>query len=142
MSLVDDFSEIQTKIDVACMAAVQGGLRDALLRKIEEKATTEVYSYAASGRAMAERRYTIGTRGVMDVSSGGGGGEFWVKVINRAYLQNPGGADESDVVEGGWASYKQPGPREFMQPAADELVNSGEADSILQQYLAMYGIDI
>jgi hypothetical protein len=140
MSLLTEFDSAITKIDVACMAAVEGGIRDALLKKIEEKAKDNVYSYGASARAMAERRGTIGTKGVMEIEAGGGAGEFWLVVTNRAFTQNPAPAEESDIVEEGYANYNQPGPRLFMQVAADELMESGEVDAILQQYLSMYGL--
>lgn len=140
MSLVSDFDDVVIKVQVACMAAVEGGLKDGLLKKIAEKAEENVYSYGASGRAMSERRGTIGSEQVMETRSGGGGEHFWVQITNRAYLQNPGGADESDVVEKGYANYKQPGPREFMVDALEDFTGSGESDAILHQYLAMYGV--
>lgn len=140
MSLVSDFDNVLIKIEVACMAAVEGGLKDGLLKKISEKAEDNVYSYGATARAMSERRGTIGSEQVMEIHSGGGGEHFWLNIMNRAYLQNPGGADEADVVEKGYANYKQPGPREFMNDALADFVGSGEADTILKQYLAMYGV--
>ena len=141
MSIISDYDDIRAKIDAACMAAVEGGLRDGLLAKIKEKAETEVYSYGASGWALSTRRGTIGSKGVMEIEAGGGGGSFYLSITNQAFLQHPGGADESDVVEGGWGNYRQPGPRKFMMPALEEFVGSGEAESILQMYLSMYGIN-
>ena len=140
MSLLSEFDSAATKIDVACMAAVEGGIRDALLNKIKEKAEDNVYSYGASAWAMSQRRGTIGSEGVMEIEAGGGSGEFWLVVTNRAFTQNPAPAEESDIVEKGYANYRQPGPRLFMQVAADELISSGEVDSILQSYLSMYGL--
>lgn len=140
MSIEADFNELLSKIDEACEAAINGGLRDGLLRKIKQKAEQNVYSYGASGWAMSSRRGMIGDVGNMEIESGGGGGQFFLRITNVTQLQHPGGADESDVVEGGWGNYRQPGPREFMNPALDEFIGSGEADSILQQYLSMNGI--
>lgn len=140
MSLVSEFDSISIKMEVAAMAACEGGLRDGLLQKIQQKAQEKVYSYGASGWAMSSRRGMIGDASNMDVESGGGGDSFYIRITNNTPLQHPGGADESDVVEGGWGNYRQPGPREFMNPALDEFVGSGEADAILRQYFAMYGI--
>lgn len=140
MSIVSEFDDILARIDAACIAALEGGLRDKLLQKIKEKAEQNVYSYGATPWAMSSRRGMIGDVGNMEIVSGGGGGEFYLRITNITQLQNPGGADESDVVEGGWENYRQPGPREFMNPALEEFVGSGEADSILKQYLSMYGI--
>lgn len=140
VTLLLDFDNITQEINAACIEAINGGLRDGLLRKIKEKAEQNVYSYGASGWAMSSRRGMIGDIGNMEIESGGGGGQFFLRVTNVTQLQHPGGADESDVVEGGWSNYRQPGPREFMNPALDEFVGSGEADSILRQYLAMHGI--
>ena len=140
MSLVSDFDSISAKIDAACIAAVEGGLREGLLRKIKDKAEEVVYSWGASGWAMSSRRRLIGDVSNMEIEAGGGGGEFYLRITNVTSLQHPAPADESDVVEGGWGNYRQPGPRVFMQPALDEFEGSGEADSILQQYLASYGV--
>ena len=140
MSLISDYDSISAKIDAACIAAVEGGLRYGLLRKIQEKAEEIVYSYGASAWAMESRRGLIGDISNMEIEAGGGGGEFYLRITNVTSLQHPGAADESDVVEGGWANYRQPGPRVFMQTALDDFEGSGEADSILQQYLASYGI--
>lgn len=140
MSLVSDFDEIGVRMEVACMAAIEGGLREGLLKKIKDKAKDNVYSYGATGRAMSQRRGLIGDAGNMEIESGGGGSEFYLRITNITSTQNPASADESDIVEGGWANYNQPGPREFMNPAIDEFIGSGEADSILRDYLAMYGI--
>ena len=140
MSIASDYELIRTQIESACMAAVEGGLRDGLLAKIKEKAKENVYSYGAGGWAMSTRRGTIGDKSVMDIEAGGGGEHFYLNIMNIAWLQHPGGADEADVVEGGWGNYHQPGARKFMMPALNEFVGSGEADSILQAYLAMYGV--
>ena len=140
MSVIADFDNIIANAEAACDAAINGGLRDGLLRKIKEKAEQNVYSYGASGWAMSSRRGMIGDVGNMEIETGGGGNNFYLRITNVTQLQHPGGADESDVVEGGWSNYRQPGPREFMNPALDEFVGSGEADSILRQYFSMYGI--
>lgn len=140
MSLISDFDEIVTQIDIACMTALNGGLQAGLLRKIKEKAEENVYSYGATAWAMSSRRGLIADKNNMVIETGGGGGKYYLRITNATQLQHPGGADESDVVEGGWENFRQPGPRPFMQVALDDFVGSGEADSILKEYLASYGI--
>lgn len=132
--------ELTDKVDFALMDAVQNDLKEALLKKVEQFAESEVYSYGATPRAMSSRRYTIGSKDIMDTAAGGGEGHFWLRITNKAYTQNPAGADESDIVEKGYSGYRQPYPRPFMEKALEDFVNSGEADRILRDVFIRHGI--
>ena len=140
VSVMSDAEEIFRKIDEATMEAVETTLRKGLLDEIQSKALFNVYSYGATEWAEAQRRYTIGDERVMEVVAGGGGGSFYLEITNRAFTQNPSGADESDIVEQGYANYRQPGARPFMQPALDEYIGSGRAEADLESVLASYGL--
>lgn len=134
-SLEIDYINALSEIENSIIAALNGGVRDALMAKIQQKAQENVYSYGATSEAMRTRRGTIGNQEVMEVVTGGAGGEYYLRVTNRAVTQHPAGDDESDIVEQGYANYRQPGPREFMTPALEDLVNSGEAEEIIRQYI-------
>ena len=136
MSVLTDYNEILENVQRAISDALNGELKSGLLNEIKKKAEENVYSYSASAWAMATRRNQIGAESNMDIEVG----EDFIRITNVTQLQHPGGADESDVVEGGWDNYRQPGPREFMNPALDDFVGSGRADAILQDYLARYGV--
>lgn len=129
-----------SEIEAAIQTALGTTMKDGLLREIKKKAEENVYSYSATAWAMSSRRGMIGDLGNMDTEVGGGGGEYFLSITNITQLQHPGGADESDVVEGGWENYRQPGPRPFMQPALDEYVGSGRAEADLNSVLASYGL--
>ena len=137
---MSEAEEVLTKIDLAVMEAVETTMRSGLLNEIQKKALSEVYSYGATGWAQSKRRYTIGDESVMDIVAGGGGGNFYLEITNRAFTQNPSGADEADIVEEGYANYRQPGPRPFMQPALDEYIASGKAEADLNAVLSSYGL--
>lgn len=133
-------SEITDRLDIALMDAVEHDLRDALIRKIEQSAEDIVYTYPASERATRTRRGTIGKKMNLEATAGGGEGHFWLAIKNTAFTQNPAPDDESDIVEEGYATYKQPGPRPFMQNALDDFLDSGEAERILRQVLDRHGL--
>ena len=136
MSLIEDFNSEVDKIEAAVRGALNGEIRRLLLHEILQQSQEKVYSYGATPWAMSLRRYEIGDENNMEVEVG----DFYISITNVTQLQHPGGADESDVVEGGWENYRQPGPRPFMQAALDKFVSSGELDRVLQQYLSLYGV--
>jgi hypothetical protein len=136
VNIMSDAEEVFTKIDQAVMEAVETTMRRGLLDEIQSKALSEVYSYGATEWAESKRRYTIGDERVMNIVAGGGGGNFYLEITNNAFTQSPGGADESDIVEEGYANYRQPGPRPFMQPALDEYIASGRAEADLNTVLS------
>ena len=138
--LVSDAQAILQKADTAIMVALETTMRKGLLESIQTKALFNVYSYGATEWAESQRRYTIGDERVMEIEAGGGNGDFYLKITNNAFTQNPSGADESDIVEQGYANYRQPGPRPFMQPALDEYIGSGRAEADLNYVLASYGL--
>lgn len=140
INIISDAEEILRKLDEAIMVALNTTMRKGLLEEIQTKALWNVYSYGASAWAESQRRYTIGDERVMDVKTGGGNGSFYLTITNNAVTQNPSGADESDIVEQGFSSYRQPGPRPFMQPALDEYIGSGRAEADLNSVLASYGL--
>ena len=115
------------------------GLPSNVPKDVQQKAQENVYSYGATSEAMRTRRGTIGNQEVMEVVTGGAGGEYYLRVTNRAVTQHPAGDDESDIVEQGYANYRQPGPREFMTPALEDLVNSGEAEEIILRFFVLIG---
>ena len=135
-SLEIEYINALSQIENSIISALNGGVRDALLAKIREKAQENVYSYPATPEAMRTRRGTIGDVGVMEVESGGGSGEYYLRITNRAVTQHPASDDESDIVEQGYSNYRQPGPREFMAPALEDIINSGEAENIIRQYIS------
>lgn len=139
-SLSLEIDRLTEKIQWAILDAVENDLKDGLLRKIEESAEKNVYSYAASPKAMATRRGTIGSAEVMTTEAGGGGLEFYLRITNNAYTQHPANDDEADIVEEGNTDYRQPYPRPFMQKALDEFIGSGEAEAILQEVLERHGL--
>lgn len=124
--------QIERAIDNALPSLAQG-----LKQKIEEKARTEVYSYPATASAMAKRRGTIGSAANISMHMG----ERQVTLVNESTMQHGGGA-ETQMVEEGWANYRQPGPRPFMDEARDEYVDSGEADATLANVLKSYGFTV
>ena len=139
-SLVVEIDRLTEKIQWAIIDALENDLKDGLLRKIEESAEKNVYSYNATPEAMATRRGTIGSADVMTTDAGGGGLEFYLRITNNAYTQNPASDDEADIVEEGYSNYRQPYPRPFMQKALDEFIGSGEADAVLRDVLARHGL--
>ncbi len=140
MSIESEADEILNKIDMAVREALNTSLRRGLLEEIQSQALFKVYSYGATPEAEMTRRYTIGDERVMEIESGGGGGEYYLKITNRAVTQHPASDDESDIVEEGYASYRQPGPRKFMTPAIENYIGSGRAQADLDSVLSSYGL--
>lgn len=135
MSILTDYNGILDNVQRAISDALKGDIRHILLEQIRQEAYDRVYTYGATPWAMSLRRYEIGDDANMDVVVG----ENYIRITNNTQLQH-GGADESDVVEGGWENYRQPGPRPFMNEALNKFVDSGEADRVLQSYLRSYGV--
>lgn len=134
MSFVSQYlTEIKPLIDRAVENALPD-LADGLKRKIGEKAQSEVYSYGATGSAMAKRRYTIGEPTGIAAHYG----SYQLTLINERTMQG-GDGHEVEMVEEGWANFRQPGPRPFMDEALEEFVGSGEADATLARVLRSYG---
>ena len=130
-TLTVEVAEITDRIRNAVKDALDGEVKAELERRIKEKATTEVYSYAATPWAMSRRRGQIGDESNLLAQVGGGGDHFWLTIENITQTQNPASDMEIDIVEEGYANYRQPGPRPFMEKALDELVASGRAEEIL-----------
>lgn len=135
-----EFEKITERVREAVLDALQNEMKTALMKQIEQAAQDVVYSYGASPEAMSTRRGTIGSESVLTSEVGGGGNSYYLRITNIATTQHPASDDEADIVEKGYANYRQPGPRPFMQTAVDKFVDSGEAESILRSVLAAHGL--
>lgn len=135
-----EFERITERVREAVLDALQNEMKTALMKQIEQAAQDVVYSYGASQEAMRTRRGTIGSESVLTSEVGGGGNSYYLRITNIATTQHPASDDESDIVEKGYANYRQPGPRPFMQTAVDKFVDSGEAELILLSVLSAHGL--
>jgi len=135
-----EFERVTDRVREAVLDALQNEMRSALMKHIKEEAQDVVYSYGATEWAMASRRGTIGSENVLTSEVGGGGNSYYLRITNIAATQHPAGDDESDIVEQGYANYRQPGPRPFMQTALEKFVDSGEAELTLRSALASHGL--
>lgn len=135
MSFVSQFNLIKTSIDGAVQSALPT-LAEGLKRKIAQKATENVYSYGATGSAMAKRRYTIGSDGNLQSEIG----TAQVTIVNTSTMQG-GMGHEVEMVEEGWSEFRQPGPRPFMDDALDEFV-AGEGQETLARVMREHGFTV
>ena len=127
---------IRPRIDAAVDGAMQR-IGDGLAEEIGRQATERVYAYPATAWAMSRRRYAIGGKENMNVLPG----HYEVQVTNETVMQG-GIPNEATMVEEGWANYRQPGPRPFMDEARDAYVDSGKGDRELAEALRAAGFEV
>ena len=101
-----------------------------LREELKQSADDNVYSYIASDRAMKTRRGTIASDENIEVTRG----RTRLTVRSTAELQHDtdGDVSESDVVQQGLSSYRQPYKRPFISPAVKEMRDSGRMEKIIE----------
>lgn len=139
MSLLSDYlGEIKDSIERGTDAFLESEAMPRLKQIIEDETQwSVVYSYPASPRAMQSRRYGIGDP--QEMSS-------WVSehelvIQNHVHLQG-GEPGEADIVQEGYANYRQPYARPFMEAALNKYISDGEADEGLASTLRSMGFEV
>ena len=137
MNCLDEYmSTIKPRIEAA-VASAMPMLGEKLAAEIDRQAQERVYSYAATGWAMAKRRGTIGALANLRIAAG----QSSVEIENQSVMQG-GLANETAMVEEGWSNFRQPGPRPFMDEAMNEYVDSGKGDRDLAEHLRAAGFTV
>lgn len=131
--------QLKSAINIALQGNMAGGLREQI-RKTAEK---NVYSYSPE---FYSRRREAGGLIAEENLPAHLSGEQELTMQNTTGLQNLfGGSDGSkltQIVENGDERYHMPYAREFMEPALDEYISSGEAEADLRESLLAAGFDL
>lgn len=137
MGLLEDYLlNTRERINDAINQFLNGPARRSLVELIDRKAWEVVYSYHATPEAAVRRRYEIGDKDALSAFVAG----HELTITNHTILQG-GDGYETDIVQQGYRSYRQPGPRPFMEEALREYIESGGADRDLAAALSDAGID-
>lgn len=137
MSFLGDYASIKQQLFSAVSSALSDMAQE-VLDELKKTAETVVYSYEATEQAMETRRGTIADKPQFEIEYG----EDYVTIKNVAKMQGTDyGVPEIEFVEEGYESYRQPGPRAFMEKTRDEYISSGKADRRLAKTMAAHGFD-
>lgn len=136
MSVFDEYYAIRSRIQSAIASAqpeLAGGLKQAVQRSADER----VYSYAASEKALAKRRYQLGADSNLYAVIG----DESVEITNETTLQDHPGEPETPWVESGHEQGPA-GPRPFMEEALRDFIDSSEAEAIVAAALLAAGFEV
>lgn len=136
MSVLEQYYAIRSRAQSA-VASAQPELADGLKKAIKRSADERVYSYVASGGAMAKRRYQLGADSNLYAVIG----DDSVEITNETTLQDHPSEAETPWVESGYHQGNA-GPRPFMEEALRDFVDSSEAEAIVASSLLAAGFEV
>lgn len=142
MSVLQDYASIRGLLDSAIGTALGDSVADGLKRKIQQKAMENVYSFQATPDAKRKRRKTENSGLIDDAMMITMVDGMTLTLENTAEPQHASGIELTPIVEEGWGSWNQPGPRRFMDEARNEYVDSGEADRDIANDLRAMGFTV
>lgn len=138
MSVIQDYMQIRGLLDAAIENALRDDVADGLKKAIQEEAQTRVYdAYPVSSKRRKENGGLIDDVTMLTSVDG-----LTLTLENTAEPQHASGIPLTPIVEGGWSSWHQPGPREFMDQACGKYVDNGGADSDLADALRDAGFEV
>lgn len=123
MSVITEYLEWYAELQSAVQDALNGPLQDGLKHEIHEQAKVRVYEAHKTGKA----RGIIGAPENLEGHVNG----FELHIRNVT-VQQGGSAyqTETGFVEEGAPEFRQPFPREFMQPALEEYAYGQAGDDL------------
>ena len=137
MSLTSDYNRIIHHINDAFEDALREVVKD-LLPEMKKEAESEVYSYAATPEAMANRRGDIAAPENFDVEYG----DMSVTIKSTVVMQGTDyGVTEGDFVQLGLPNYQQPKERDFMWSALKKCAADGKIDRAISSSLRRNDVD-
>lgn len=140
MSAISQYEAIKVKIDEAITQALVSMVRP-IADSLEESAYRNVYTYQASPMAMDSRRYSflnIAEHTAVNIDKS----THTLTMTTKVTLQSGFNDDEVNIVESGDPTFRQPGPRPFMDQGLETYVASGAADVELARALYNAGFDV
>ena len=143
MSVTDEGIMMLERIKTAIDSALPTTMADSLREQVAQTAEEKVYSY--NPKFYSRRKESGGLIAKENLPAHLSAPQT-LTMKNITGLQNLyGGGDSSPltpIVEDGVEKYHMPYPREFMQPALDEYIDSGRAEADLAQALEAAGFTL
>lgn len=138
MSVLQDYLQIRGLLDAAIENALRDNVADGLKKAIQEEAEKRVYdAYPVSSKRRKEDGGLIDDATMLTSVDG-----LTLTLENTAEPQHASGIQLTPIVEGGWSSWHQPGPREFMDQACGKYVDNGDAARDLMDALRDAGFEV
>lgn len=135
MSVLSDFTIWYTELQTAVTEALAGPLKDGLEQEIRKQAKTRVYDAYGGG---GYRRGQIGAPHNLEADVNGH--ELHIRNVTQPQ-GGPASQTETGFVEEGAPEFRQPFPREFMQPALEEYAY-GQGPDDLANWLRSKGFEV
>lgn len=124
MSILTDYMDWYSKLQAAVQDALNGPLQDGLKQEIRKQAKAKVYDAYSGG---GYRRGKIGAAENLEGNVNG----YDLHIRNVTVQQGgPAYQTETGFVEEGAPEFRQPFPREFMQPALEEYAYGQAGDDL------------
>lgn len=138
MSVLQDYLQIRGLLDAAIENALRDNVADGLKKAIQEEAEKRVYdAYPVSSKRRKKDGGLIDDATMITTVEG-----LTLTLENAAEPQHAEGIALTPIVEEGWSSWHQPGPRRFMDEARDAYVDSGDADRDITDALKAAGFTV